>query len=115
MRAGVITIEAMESEGLLENAADVGGFIIDSLKVAFAHHPGVIEVRGQGLMIGIELDRPCGDLVGRALEAGVVLNVTADKVIRLLPPLIFRREHARQLLDVLTPLIRAKLDTPAAG
>jgi acetylornithine aminotransferase len=53
--------------------------------------------------------------VGRALEAGVVLNVTADKVIRLLPPLIFRREHARQLLDVLTPLIRAKLDTPAAG
>jgi acetylornithine aminotransferase len=115
MRAGVITIEAMESEGLLENAADVGGFIIDSLKAAFAHHPGVIEVRGQGLMIGIELDRPCGDLVGRALEAGVVLNVTADKVIRLLPPLIFRHEHARQLLDVLIPLIRAKLDTPAAG
>jgi len=115
MRAGVVTIEAMEAEGLLENAAAVGGFIIDSLKTTFAGHPGVVEIRGQGLMIGIELDRPCGDLVGQALAAGVVLNVTADRVVRLLPPLIFTQEHAQLLLDVLIPLIRAKVEGAKAG
>ena len=115
MRAGVVTIEAMEAEGLLANAAAVGGFIIDSLKTAFAGHPGVVEIRGQGLMIGIELDRACGDLVGQALAAGVVLNVTADRVVRLLPPLIFTQEHAQLLLDVLIPLIRAKVEGAKAG
>jgi acetylornithine aminotransferase len=115
MRAGVITIEAMEAEGLLDNAASVGGFIIDRLHREFAGHPGVIEIRGQGLMIGIELDRPCGDLVGQALAAGVVLNVTADRVVRLLPPLIFKREHAEQLLALLIPLIRSKVEGAQAG
>jgi acetylornithine aminotransferase len=93
----------------------VGGFIIDRLHREFAGHPGVIEIRGQGLMIGIELDRPCGDLVGQALAAGVVLNVTADRVVRLLPPLIFKREHAEQLLAVLIPLIRSKIEGVQAG
>jgi acetylornithine aminotransferase len=115
MRAGIITIEAMEAEGLLERAAEVGGFIIDSVRREFAGHSGMVEVRGQGLMIGIELDRSCGDLVARALEAGLVLNVTADRVIRLLPPLIFTREHAEHLLARLLPLIRAKLDGQAAA
>ena len=80
MRAGVVTIEAMEAEGLLANAAAVGGFIIDSLKTTVAGHPSVVDIRGQGLMIGIELDRPCGDLVGQALAAGVVLNVACIAV-----------------------------------
>jgi acetylornithine aminotransferase len=115
MRAGVVTIEAMEAEGLLDNAAEVGGFIIDTLRAEFEGHPGVVEVRGQGLMIGIELDRPCGELVGQALAAGVVLNVTADRVVRLLPPLIFTRDHARHLLDVLIPLIRARIEGARAG
>jgi acetylornithine/N-succinyldiaminopimelate aminotransferase len=115
MRAGVITVEAMEAEGLLANAAEVGGFIIDTLRAEFAGHSGVVEIRGQGLMIGIELDRPCGALVGQALAAGVVLNVTADRVVRLLPPLIFKREHAQHLLDVLIPLIRAQFEDARAG
>ena len=109
MRAGIATIEAMEEEGLLANAAEVGSHIIDSIRKHFAGNAGVVEIRGQGLMIGIELDRACGDLVGKALDAGLVLNVTAERVIRLLPPLIFSREHARLLLDKLIPLIEARL------
>jgi acetylornithine/N-succinyldiaminopimelate aminotransferase len=109
MRAGIATIEAMEEQNLLANAAQVGGFIIDSVREHFAGNPGVAEVRGQGLMIGIELDRPCSDLVGLSLEAGLVLNVTADRVVRLLPPLVFNREHANFLLERLIPLIEARL------
>jgi acetylornithine aminotransferase len=109
MRAGIATIQAMEEQGLLASAADVGGFIIDSIRQHFSGNPGLVEVRGQGLMIGIELDRGCSDLVGRALEAGLVLNVTADRVIRLLPPLIFTREHASTLLERLIPLIQERL------
>ena len=70
-----------------------------------ADAPGVVEVRGKGLMIGIELDRPCGDLVGQALAAGLLVNVTADKVIRLLPPLVLEDEQAQLLVDTLEPLI----------
>ena len=62
---------------------------------ALAGVQGVVEIRGMGLMIGIELDRPCGELVGAALEAGLLINVTADKVIRLLPPLVFSDAEAR--------------------
>ncbi|MFM8548939.1 MAG: aspartate aminotransferase family protein [Betaproteobacteria bacterium] len=109
MRAGIATIQAMEEQGLLASAADVGGFIIDSIRQHFSGNPGLVEVRGQGLMIGIELDRGCSDLVGRALEAGLVLNVTADRVVRLLPPLIFTREHASTLLERLIPLIQERL------
>ena len=65
----------------------------------------MVAVRGTGLMIGIELNRPCGELVGKALEQGLLINVTADRVVRLLPPLIFRREHSDQLIDMLCPLI----------
>jgi acetylornithine/N-succinyldiaminopimelate aminotransferase len=67
---------------------------------------GVKEIRGQGLMIGIELDNPCGDLVKLALAKGLLINVTADNVIRLLPPLIMSKDEAQQLLDILCPLIK---------
>ena len=67
---------------------------------------GLVEIRGHGLMIGIELDRPCGELVGKALAAGMLINVTADKVIRLLPPLNFSEKEARELVDRITPLIK---------
>ena len=112
MRAGIATIEAMEAEHLLDNAAQVGDFIITRVREHFAGNPGVVEVRGQGLMIGIELDRSCGDLVAQALAAGLVLNVTADRVVRLLPPLILSREQAQLLLDRLIPLIEARLARP---
>jgi acetylornithine aminotransferase len=114
MRAGLVTISTMEEDGLLQNAADVGGWLIETFRRELGALPGVTEVRGQGLMIGIELDRPCNELVKSALEAGLVLNVTADRVIRLLPPLIFTREHAQRLVDTLVPLVRAFLERSQA-
>jgi len=110
MRAGLVTIAVMEEEGLLDNAAKLGELIMSGIERGLKGAPGFVEVRGHGLMIGVELDRPCGVLVERALDAGLVLNVTADRVVRLLPPLVFRAEHAEQLVDTLVPLIRRFLD-----
>ncbi len=121
MRAGLVTIATMQEEGLVENAARIGQSIMSELGRELAGTPGFVEVRGQGLMIGVELDRPCGALVRHALDAGLVLNVTADRVVRLLPPLVFRTEHAEQLVGTLVPLIRGFLQdnqataTRAAG
>ncbi len=117
MRAGLATLAAMEEEGLLENSAAVGSWIIDTLRAELGSMPGLIEVRGQGLMIGVELDRPCGELVRQALAAGLVLNVTSERVIRLLPPLIFSRDQAQLLVDRLVPLVREFLlrATPGAA
>jgi acetylornithine aminotransferase len=75
---------------------------------------GVREIRGKGLMIGIELDAPCGELVQQALERGVLINVTMDNVIRLLPPLVFSREEAGLLLSTLIPLVTQFLDRQSA-
>jgi len=110
MRAGLVTIAVMEEEGLLDSAAKLGELIMSGIERGLKGAPGFVEVRGHGLMIGVELDRPCGVLVERALDAGLVLNVTADRVVRLLPPLVFRAEHAEQLVDTLVPLIRRFLD-----
>ena len=74
---------------------------------------GVVEIRGQGLMLGIELDRPCGELLGRAAEAGLLLSVTADRVIRLVPPLILSADEARADRGHPVPLIKAFLAEPA--
>ncbi len=121
MRAGLVTIATMQEEGLVENAARIGQSIMSELGRELAGAPGFVEVRGQGLMIGVELDRPCGALVRHALDAGLVLNVTADRMVRLLPPLVFRTEHAEQLVGTLVPLIRGFLQdnqataTRAAG
>ncbi len=109
MRAGITTIEVMEDEDLMKRAIGTGERIMNGIRSAFAGNPGVVEVRGQGLMIGIELDRPCDALVGKALEAGLVLNVTAANVIRLLPPLVFEQAHADHLVEKLVPLITAHL------
>ena len=115
MRAGITTIRVMEEDGLIRNAAEVGKHLFDAFAKEFEGLAGVVDIRGRGLMIGIELDRPCGELVRRCLDAGVVLNVTADTVIRLLPPLIFTREHADLLLARLVPMVRELLSRPAAG
>lgn len=106
MRAGLTTIEVMEEEGLLANATAMGNLIMDGMRAALAGQPGVREVRGTGLMIGIDLDRPCGEIVGSALKAGLVLNVTADSVVRMLPPLILNREQAELIVATLAPIIR---------
>jgi len=106
MRAGVETLRIMEEDGLLEHAAQVGTQLMGDLKRAFEGLAGVVEVRGQGLMIGIELDRPCGVILQRAADAGLMLSVTADRVIRLVPPLIISADEARQIVAILAPLVR---------
>ena len=113
--AALATLAAIEEEGLMKNAERIGGILLSGLREALAGRPGVAEVRGHGLMIGVELDRPCGDLVKRALEEGLLINVTMDNVIRLLPPLIMNEGEARQVLSILVPLVRSFLSqTPAA-
>jgi acetylornithine aminotransferase len=113
--AALATLEAIETEGLLENAQTIGTLILEGLREGLAGHPGVVEIRGHGLMIGVELDRPCGDLVKHAMDAGLLINVTMDKVVRLLPPLVMREAEARQLLAILVPLVRDFLAQPAAA
>lgn len=115
--AALATIEIIESEDLCRNAAEVGSHIQAGLRRALAETPGVREIRGKGMMIGIELDRPCGDLVKTALEAGLLINVTADNVVRLVPPLVMSRAEADQLVGQLVPMIRSFLmkAAPAAA
>ncbi len=104
--AAITTIETIESEGLMAQAECMGALIRQLMAEALNGVKGIAEIRGHGLMIGIELDRPCGELVGKALAAGLLINVTADKVVRLLPPLIFSENEARELVDRLAPLIK---------
>jgi len=113
--AALATLRAIGDERLMENAARVGGVLLAGLREGLAGRPGVVEVRGQGLMIGVELDRPCGELVGQALEAGLLINVTMDNVVRLLPPLVMSETEARQVLSILVPLVREFLARPAAA
>jgi acetylornithine/N-succinyldiaminopimelate aminotransferase len=114
MTAVVTTLDTMQDEGLLENATRVGNAIRDGLAAGLKGLTGVAEVRGMGLMIGVELDRPCGDLVKHALEAGLVLNVTAENVIRLLPPLVISEAEGREVVERLLPLVRSFLTAGAA-
>lgn len=107
--AALTTLSVMEEEGLLDNAARIGAFIRQEFATALAGVQGVVDIRGHGLMIGLELDRPCGELVGKALAEGLLINVTADTVVRFLPPLIFSEKEARELVDRVAPLIKAFL------
>ncbi|HEY2187154.1 MAG TPA: aspartate aminotransferase family protein [Caldimonas sp.] len=113
MRAGVETLRIIEEEGLLANAAEIGALLKASLERELAGVSGVVEVRGQGLMLGIELDRPCAALLGRAADAELLISVTAERVVRLLPALILHREEAEQIAAVLCPLIKEFLREPA--
>ena len=109
MRAGVETIRIMEEEGLLANAAKVG----EHLKAALTHEltgeRGLKEIRGRGLMLGIELTVPCGELLGRAAENGLLLSVTADSVIRIVPSLVMSTAEADEVVAILVPLIKQLL------
>jgi acetylornithine aminotransferase len=107
MRAGVETLRIMEEDGLLAHAAAMGERLIGGLQRGLAGVAGVTEIRGQGLMVGIELARPCGEILGQAAQAGLLLSVTADKVVRLVPPLTISADEIDQLLAILLPLITA--------
>ena len=104
--AGLATLNIIAEDKLRENAEAMGDLICDSLKSALAGLSGVVTIRHVGLMIGIELDRPCADLVKMALQEKLLINVTAEKVVRLLPPLILSEQDAKELVNRLVPLIR---------
>ncbi len=113
MRAGVETIRIMEEEGLLQNAADVGAHLMQSLAKAFEGMAEIKDIRGQGLMIGVELDRPCGVLTARAAERGLLLSVTAESVIRMVPSLILTKADADEIVAILAPIVKTFLSEPA--
>lgn len=108
-RVARTVLETIATQGLVANAAEQGEFLLGAFREALQGTKGVVAIRGRGLMLGIELDRPCAELVGRALAAGLLINVTAERVIRLLPPLILEPAQARQLVDGLTALIQGFL------
>ena len=113
MRAGVETLRIMEEEGLLANAAKVGRHLADALAREMKGVQGFKEIRGQGLMIGLELTKPCGDLVKRCAEDGLLISVTADTVVRMVPPLILTIAEADEIVGILCPLIKQFLtETP---
>ncbi len=103
--AALTTLRVIETDDLMTRAKQLGELIRDGLRHALAGAAGVTEVRGDGLLIGIELDRPCGDLVKRALAKGLLINVTADKVVRLLPPLVMSDAEGAELVAGLAPII----------
>jgi len=111
-RAALETLAIMEDEQLLQNAERMGHLLRNGLRQALEGTAGVVALRGMGLMVGIELARPCGDLVKQALQAGLLINVTRDNVVRLLPPLIINESEVAEIVSRLAPLIRQFL---AAG
>ncbi|MEN9829564.1 MAG: hypothetical protein RLZZ409_302 [Pseudomonadota bacterium] len=105
MQAGLTTLQAIEEEGLLQNATERGEQIISKLRAQLDRTKGIREIRGKGLMIGIELEAPCADLVKIALAKGLLINVTAERVVRLLPPLIIDSKQADVIADLVSDLI----------
>ncbi len=111
-RAGLETLRIIEEEDLLANADAMGQRIRAGFAAAFDGLASVVSIRGQGLMIGIELDRPCADLVKQALASRLLINVTQDRVIRLLPPLVINGREADEIVARLAPLVRAFVGAP---
>jgi acetylornithine aminotransferase len=104
--AALATLATIDELDLCRNAAEMGAYIRTSLTAQLDGVVGVVQVRNAGLMVGIELNKPCAELVRRALEQGLLINVTADSVVRLLPPLIMNRDEAAQLVTMLSKLIK---------
>ena len=111
--AALATLDAIEDEKLLDNARVRGEAIRAGLREALAGVHGVVDIRGEGMMIGIELDRPCGELVAVARDAGVLINVTADTVIRLVPPLIYGAAEVDALVAAVSGIVRNYLQQAA--
>jgi len=106
--ASLAVLDTLVADDLCANATRMGERLVQGLRARLAGIPGVVEVRGRGLMVGIELREPCGHLVQAALEQGLLINVTADNVIRLLPPLLIQAAEVDQVIDTLAALIAAQ-------
>jgi acetylornithine aminotransferase len=113
--AGLAVLDTLQKYNIVEHAAKIGEKILSELNKSLKGLSAVTEIRGKGLIIGIELDRPCGELVKQALAQGLLINVTAERVIRLLPPLIINDAEAQQLVEQLTTLIRSFVSESAAA
>jgi acetylornithine aminotransferase len=109
--AGLATLDAIEEEGLRENAVKIGALIHHGFEAEFKETKGITAIRNAGLMIGIELDRPCAELVKMALAEHLLINVTADNVVRLLPPLVMNEAEARELVQRLAAVIKLFLQS----
>ncbi len=115
MRAGVETIRIMEEDGLLAHAAQVGEHLRAALQRELGALKGVKEIRGKGLMLGVDLSVPCSELMGRAADAGLLISVTAASVIRLVPPLIMSTAEADEVVAILAPLVKQLLAEKGAA
>lgn len=104
-RAALAVLQTLKAENLDQHAASIGGYMVERFRQALSPLPQVAEIRGKGLMIGIELTRPCGELVAQAVERGVLINVTAGNTIRLLPPLVITKDQADQVIDSVCELV----------
>lgn len=104
--AALTTLEVIEEDDLLRNSMELGDFMRSMFKAQLAGLSDVRQIRGQGLMIGIELSKPCGDLVKEALKRGLLINVTSDRVVRLLPPLVMQRSEAEQVVNILSAIVK---------
>ena len=114
--AASAVIETLEKEKLSERAATLGNYLLNGFQERLEQQEGIKEIRGCGLMIAIELDRPCGDLVGAALMLGkLLINVTADNVVRLLPPLVLTNEQADELIATLSGIIKTFLQKSSSN
>jgi acetylornithine aminotransferase len=108
-RVALAVIEELQKGKLADRAGKLGQRLLAGLKQKLGNVPSVKEIRGRGLMLAVELDRPCKELLQRALESGILINVTAENVVRLLPPLIFTDSEADLLVDKLDEVVRAFL------
>ncbi|AGA32954.1 Acetylornithine aminotransferase [Thioalkalivibrio nitratireducens DSM 14787] len=104
-RAALAVLDVMQEEALCEQAARHGDVLLRLLQERLAHRPEVVEIRGRGLMLGIELDRPAAELVRRALDRGLLINVTAERVVRLLPPLITDDDQITEIADTVADIV----------
>jgi len=108
--AAIETLKVIDDEGLLEHATKLGDFMRDRFRNQLVDVPGVVQVRGQGLIVGVELSVPCVELVRKALEKKLLINVTSDKVIRLLPAFVMQQHEAEQVIDITCLLIKEFLN-----
>lgn len=111
-RVGLTVIEEIEKGGYVQRAGELGARMLERLRSGLHNRPGVADVRGMGLMLGVELDRPCGELVTRALDAGLLVNVTAGNVVRLLPPYVLSDEQADEIADGVVRIVTDFLESP---
>lgn len=112
--AGLATLSIIQEEKLRENADKMGNLIAQAFRAAFADTPEVVSIRNAGLMIGVELDRPCAELVKLALAEHMLINVTAERVIRLLPPLVINESEVAHLVSKLSAVVKKFLQHSAS-